>query len=296
LGWWHDVSAGETLLMRDATASDLARCKLRAGSSLDPNDYLCENFESGSLVLKLAIARLKEIPLPPGPPPPAIYVDSRGELVASVSAEQVEAVLGPHVDRIRADLRQQQLASPLAVAAGDPADAVKITFDVSVVLQIPANVLSAALLEADSDLATPGTPITDYLMEELSFGNFGELTIGNALPGVSVDTYTTNQVELEGTTNATIADLGSDDPLRVRIRQQQEDPSTQAPAPAFSPPLAHADTRALVALLDEVRRHFTRDDDLPDDLLPRIDKAIEAVMPQPPANGPSRSRGETARG
>src|SRR5690606_28086184 len=32
----------------------------------------------------------------------------------------------------------------------------------------------------------------------------------------------------------------------------------------------------LVGLLDEVRSHFTRDDDLPDDLLPRIDAAIAA--------------------
>ena len=31
----------------------------------------------------------------------------------------------------------------------------------------------------------------------------------------------------------------------------------------------------LLALLDEVRRNFTRDDDLPDDLLPRIDAAID---------------------
>ena len=33
----------------------------------------------------------------------------------------------------------------------------------------------------------------------------------------------------------------------------------------------------LVGLLDEVRSHFTRDDDLPDDLLPRIDAALRWV-------------------
>lgn len=32
---------------------------------------------------------------------PVIYVDNRGQLVSRVSDEQVEAVLGPHVDRIR---------------------------------------------------------------------------------------------------------------------------------------------------------------------------------------------------
>jgi hypothetical protein len=35
----------------------------------------------------------------------------------------------------------------------------------------------------------------------------------------------------------------------------------------------------LIALLNEVRQCFTRDDDLPDDLLPRIDAAIDGVVP-----------------
>lgn len=101
LGWWHDVCPGDELLLRTATAEDLARCHLRPGSSRDPGDYLCENFDTGSLVLKAAIAHIKEEPLPPAP---CIYVDTRGQLVATVSAEQVECVLGPHVDRIRASL------------------------------------------------------------------------------------------------------------------------------------------------------------------------------------------------
>ena len=32
---------------------------------------------------------------------PVIYIDHRGELISRVSAEQVEAVLGPHIDAIR---------------------------------------------------------------------------------------------------------------------------------------------------------------------------------------------------
>ena len=39
--------------------------------------------------------------------PPAIYVAANGELVSRVSAEQVEAVLGPHVDRIRSAMARQ---------------------------------------------------------------------------------------------------------------------------------------------------------------------------------------------
>jgi hypothetical protein len=62
LGWWHDVCPGQTLEVRDATAADLARCSLREGSSMDPADYLCENFDRGSLVLREAIAVLTPWP------------------------------------------------------------------------------------------------------------------------------------------------------------------------------------------------------------------------------------------
>lgn len=40
-------------------------------------------------------------------PAPVIYVDNNGELVSRVSAEQVEAVLGPHVDQIRSAMARQ---------------------------------------------------------------------------------------------------------------------------------------------------------------------------------------------
>lgn len=68
LGWWHDVCPGQHLILRTATAEDLARCHLREGSSLDPADYLCETFEGGSLVLKAAIAQLTELPQSPAAP------------------------------------------------------------------------------------------------------------------------------------------------------------------------------------------------------------------------------------
>jgi hypothetical protein len=59
LGWWHDVCAGQTLRnLRDATESDLQRCFLRDGSSKNPADYLCENFDGGCLVSHEAVATL----------------------------------------------------------------------------------------------------------------------------------------------------------------------------------------------------------------------------------------------
>ena len=42
-------------------------------------------------------------------------------------------------------------------------------------------------------------------------------------------------------------------------------------------PAAADEMGELVGLLDEVRSHFTRDDDLPDDLLPRIDAALRWI-------------------
>ena len=58
LGWWYDVCPGKKLELREATHEDIARCSLREGSSRDPADYLCENFDRGSLVLREAIAVL----------------------------------------------------------------------------------------------------------------------------------------------------------------------------------------------------------------------------------------------
>lgn len=57
-GWWADVCPGQTLQLRDATAEDLARCILKEGSSRDPGDYLCELPSNGSLVSRIAVARL----------------------------------------------------------------------------------------------------------------------------------------------------------------------------------------------------------------------------------------------
>lgn len=59
LGWWYDVSHGQTLKnLRAATEEDLARCFLREGSSNNPADYLCEDFKGGCLVSHEAVAKL----------------------------------------------------------------------------------------------------------------------------------------------------------------------------------------------------------------------------------------------
>jgi hypothetical protein len=57
-GWWSDVCPGKTLQLREATASDLARCHLRDNASQDPKAWLCETFERGSLVSRAAVAKL----------------------------------------------------------------------------------------------------------------------------------------------------------------------------------------------------------------------------------------------
>lgn len=57
-GWWVDVCPGQTLRLRDATPADLERCFIREGCSLDPQDWLCETFERGSLVSRAAVAKL----------------------------------------------------------------------------------------------------------------------------------------------------------------------------------------------------------------------------------------------
>ncbi|WP_425953321.1 hypothetical protein [Ralstonia pseudosolanacearum] len=63
LGWWHDVCPGEVLYLREATLTDVGRCSLRKGTSREPADYFCELGEDGSLVSRLAVKRLEEVPL-----------------------------------------------------------------------------------------------------------------------------------------------------------------------------------------------------------------------------------------
>lgn len=58
--------------------------------------------------------------------------------------------------------------------------------------------------------------------------------------------------------------------IRTQLQQERELMRYEAQT-AQREPLADE----LVGLLEEVRRCFTRDDDLPDELLPRIDAAIE---------------------
>lgn len=60
-GWWRDVCPGRTLTLRDATQADLDRCYVPVERQHSPEDYLCENFEGGCLVLRTAVAKLTPI-------------------------------------------------------------------------------------------------------------------------------------------------------------------------------------------------------------------------------------------
>lgn len=61
LGWWHDVCAGQRLVLRDATPADLARCSLRKGDTRGPEEFLCELPVDGSLVSKEAIVGMDTV-------------------------------------------------------------------------------------------------------------------------------------------------------------------------------------------------------------------------------------------
>ena len=58
LGWWHDVCPGKTLKLRQANASDIARCWLRSSASRNPADYMVELQDRGCLVYKPAIKKM----------------------------------------------------------------------------------------------------------------------------------------------------------------------------------------------------------------------------------------------
>jgi len=61
-GWWRDVCPGRTLTLRDATQADLDRCYVQEERRQSPQDYLCEAFDGGCLVLRAAVAKLTPIP------------------------------------------------------------------------------------------------------------------------------------------------------------------------------------------------------------------------------------------
>jgi len=60
-GWWADVAGGQTLILRDAWPEDLDRCFLNEKASREPADYLCETFEGGCLVRRIAIEKLEVV-------------------------------------------------------------------------------------------------------------------------------------------------------------------------------------------------------------------------------------------
>ena len=60
-GWYCDVAANQTLLLRDATTADLARCRIREPHSTNPADWLCEVFPRGSLVDRRAVKSMHAV-------------------------------------------------------------------------------------------------------------------------------------------------------------------------------------------------------------------------------------------
>jgi len=64
MGWWRDVSPGQQMVLRDATAADLARCILREGDTRGPEHFLCELEPDGALVSREAIEHCRTIAMP----------------------------------------------------------------------------------------------------------------------------------------------------------------------------------------------------------------------------------------
>lgn len=85
-GWWADVCPGEVLdNLRPATEDDLKRCCLNEGASMDPNDYMCENFDRGSLVSKRAFEWLRPVDI--GKAKKAFELITQGEAEKVVFAD-----------------------------------------------------------------------------------------------------------------------------------------------------------------------------------------------------------------
>jgi hypothetical protein len=55
-GWWWSCCQGQTLILRDATTDDLARCVVDPGAL--PEDYLCEVVDHGSLIHRMAVSHM----------------------------------------------------------------------------------------------------------------------------------------------------------------------------------------------------------------------------------------------
>ncbi|MDF3858124.1 hypothetical protein P3W70_07195 [Achromobacter denitrificans] len=64
MGWWRDVSPGQQMVLRDATAADLERCILREGDTRGPEHFLCELEPGGALVSREAIEHCRTIVMP----------------------------------------------------------------------------------------------------------------------------------------------------------------------------------------------------------------------------------------
>ncbi|WP_225547268.1 hypothetical protein [Chromobacterium violaceum] len=126
-GWWFDVSAGCELRLRQATQSDVDRCTLADKASSNPDDYMCEIFERGSLVSKIAIEFMNaERNVFVAAPQPAQQIPSVIEEIAAERRRQIE-VEGwtpehddQHRDYTLAGAAGCYAMHTLAFPAGDP--------------------------------------------------------------------------------------------------------------------------------------------------------------------------------
>lgn len=87
-GWWHDVCPGQSMVLRDATAADLARCRLPEGDTRGPADFLCELPDDGSLVSREAIEFCSSTAIP------AATSAGNGQTDAALTAQQPKPSMG----------------------------------------------------------------------------------------------------------------------------------------------------------------------------------------------------------
>lgn len=152
-GWWADVCAGKTLELRDATEADIERCNLGKAAPRDPSEYLCENIERGSLVRRIAVAELTEIPAR------GLVAHHNESVRLKARIQELEAELSRRTQpEATAPAPEQRIADALAelASAQKPldADVSKIIFDNMWALYgdefgakiAPAQDLSAAIL------------------------------------------------------------------------------------------------------------------------------------------------------
>lgn len=59
-GWWIDSYPNNFIEVREATQSDIERCLLKQGATINSLDYYCENKRTGALILKKAVESVED--------------------------------------------------------------------------------------------------------------------------------------------------------------------------------------------------------------------------------------------